>query len=280
MRWTCRDLDLELGERPLVMGILNVTPDSFSDGGQHAGFAAAVSHGRRMLADGADIVDVGGESTRPGAEEVPEPVELERVVPVIEALAREPRAIVSVDTRKASVARAAIDAGARIVNDVTALTGDPGMIRVVRESGCGAILMHMLGTPRTMQTDPSYEDALAEVGEYLAGRIASLVTAGLQRDCLVVDPGIGFGKRVEDNLDLLAGIAEIGRICGRPVAIGLSRKSFLGRLTGRDVQDRLAGSLAALTYAALRGACVLRVHDVRESVDAVRVAMALRSAES
>jgi dihydropteroate synthase len=280
MRWTCKDLDLELGERPLVIGILNVTPDSFSDGGLHSGFADAVSHARRMLSDGADILDIGGESTRPGAEEVPESVELERVVPVIKALARETNAVISVDTRKAAVARAAIDAGARIVNDVTALTGDSGMVRVVRETGCGVILMHMLGTPKTMQADPSYDNVVAEVGEYLASRIASLAGAGIHRDCLAVDPGIGFGKLVEHNLELLAGIPRLESACGRPVVVGLSRKSFLGRITGREVRDRLAGSLAALTYSALRGARILRVHDVRESVDAVRVAMALRSVES
>ena len=280
LEWICRDRRLSLAERPLIMGILNVTPDSFSDGGQYVSGEAAVRRARRLLEDGADILDIGGESTRPGADPVDEAEELRRVIPVIRALSRDPGVVISVDTRKAAVARAALEAGARIINDVTALTGDSGMPAVAGEFGAGVALMHMAGTPRTMQRAPEYGDVVVEVGAYLAQRIQELVrSARLDPRCLTVDPGIGFGKNLEHNLRLLAGLPGLLERIGRPLVIGLSRKSFLGKITGRDVNERLAGSLAGLVYCVLRGARIVRVHDVRETVDAVRVALALCGAE-
>ena len=272
--WRCGDRVLDCGRRPLVMGILNVTPDSFSDGGLHAETEKAVAHGLRMVQDGADIIDVGGESTRPGAQPVPAGDEIRRVVPVIRGLRRESAVPISVDTMKAAVAEAAIEAGADIVNDVAAMERDPRMAAVARASGAGIVLMHMKGEPRTMQERPVYDDAPREVGAYLAGRVAALEQAGIGRERLAVDPGIGFGKTVEHNLQLLARLDELAAI-GRPVMVGLSRKSFLGKITGRPVEDRLAASLAGLAFAVMRGARIIRVHDVRESADAVRVLAAL-----
>ena len=280
LEWSCRDRVLSLAGRPLIMGILNVTPDSFSDGGRYESADSAVCRAQRLLDDGADILDIGGESTRPGADAVDEAEELRRVVPVIRRLASDPAVVISVDTRKAAVARAALEAGARIINDVTALTGDPGMPAVAREFGAGVVLMHMAGTPRTMQQAPEYGDVVAEVGGYLARRVEELAGgAGLDPRCLTVDPGIGFGKTIEHNLRLLAGLPSLLEGIGRPLVVGLSRKSFLQKITGRDVNERLAGSLAGLVYCVLRGARVVRVHDVRETADAVRVALALRGAE-
>jgi len=276
LEWYCGDRILAFRERPRIMGILNVTPDSFADGGQHLGVEQAIARGLRMMEEGADIVDVGGESTRPGAEEVAAEEELRRVLPVVEALAGR-GALVSIDTRKAPVAGAAVRAGARIINDVTALAGDAEMPEVARRSGAGVVLMHMQGAPRTMQADPRYTDVVAEVAGYLERRVRALEAAGLERRRMAVDPGIGFGKTAEHNLRLLG---NLPRLCalGLPVVVGLSRKSFLGKLTGRAVGDRVAGSVAALAYCVIRGAHVMRVHDVRESCDAVKVATALRRA--
>jgi dihydropteroate synthase len=256
------------------MGILNVTPDSFSDGGSCAGPAEAVERGLRMRDAGADILDVGGESTRPGAAAVPADVEVSRVLPVVEGLAARCDATVSVDTTKAEVARHALDAGARIINDVSAMTLDPAMPGLAARTGAGVILMHMRGTPRTMQDDPRYGDVVAEVRDYLAARVRDLAARGIAAEAMAVDPGIGFGKTVEHNLRLLAGLDALAAL-GRPVAVGLSRKSFLGRITGRDVHGRLAAGLAALTFCVLNGAHILRVHDVAESLDAALVAAAL-----
>lgn len=280
--WRCRDRLVRCGSRPLIMGILNVTPDSFSDGGQFGTVEAAIHHGLAMAEQGADIIDVGGESTRPGAAVVPEAEELQRVGPVIASLCRTFGAggpLVSVDTRKAAVAEQALADGARIINDVTALTFDPRMTEVARRHQAGVVLMHMQGDPGTMQQDPRYADVAADVSAYLAGRLAALEQQGLDPERLALDPGIGFGKTVRHNVQLLARLQALAR-CGRPVLVGLSRKSFLGKLTGREANDRLAGSLAGLVYAALRGAHILRVHDVRESVDAVKVLAALREEES
>jgi len=275
--WHCGERVLTFAERPLIMGVLNVTPDSFSDGGRYADPDAAVAHGLRLAEEGADIIDVGGESTRPGAAEVPEAEERRRVEPVVRALAQH-GLLVSIDTRKAGVAQAALRAGAAIVNDVTALRGDPQMAAVARAAGAGVVLMHMRGTPATMQNDPRYENVVADVAAYLAERAQAAQQAGLAAERLALDPGIGFGKTVEHNLALLAALDRLGG--GRyPLVVGLSRKSFLGRLTGRPVEERLAASLAGLVYAALRGAQVLRVHDVRESRDALKVLTALRAAE-
>ena len=250
------------------MGILNVTPDSFSDGGRYAGLAQALDRARAMLADGADVVDVGGESTRPGAAPVDEATELARVVPVIEALARE-GALVSVDTTKPGVMRTAIGAGAAIVNDVGAL-GAPGAIEAIAGSGVAVCLMHMRGTPATMQSAPEYADVVAEVRGFLAARARACEAAGIARDRIVVDPGFGFGKTLAHNLDLLARLDEIAA-SGYPVLAGLSRKSMLGAITGRPEGERLAASVAAALSAVRRGAAIVRVHDVRETVDALAV---------
>ncbi len=279
--WRCRDRELVLGGVPRIMGILNVTPDSFSDGGRYRMTEDAVCRGLELASEGASIIDVGGESTRPGALPVAVEEELDRVIPVIEQLAQALAAgpgeppLISVDTRKAPVAERALQAGATIVNDVTALAGDPAMAGVVGRAGAGAVLMHMRGEPGTMQQNPVYGDVAAEVAAWLGERLESLAAAGLDPTTLAVDPGIGFGKTMEHNLQLVARLDRLAAL-GRPVVIGLSRKSFLGKLTGRDISGRLAGSLAGLTVAVWRGAHVVRVHDVRESADAVRVATALR----
>ncbi len=261
------------------MGILNVTPDSFSDGGQFQAMEAAVARGLAMAHEGADIVDIGGESTRPGALPVPAEDECARVIPVIRALSaafsgRPDAPVISVDTRKAAVAEQAIEAGARIINDVTALD-DPAMQEVARRTGAGVVLMHMRGEPTTMQKDPRYKDVVAEVVDWLNQRRMTLEKAGLAPDTMALDPGIGFGKTGKHNLMLLAGLRGL-MDCGRPVVVGLSRKKFIGTVTGRDVSDRLAGSLTGAVWAAARGAHVWRVHEVKESVDAARMVAALR----
>jgi dihydropteroate synthase len=265
------------------MGILNVTPDSFSDGGRYADTGAALRRGMEMAEEGADLIDVGGESTRPGSVPVPVEEELARVVPVIEGLGREFRTgggpLISVDTRKAEVAERALAAGAHVVNDVTALAGDAGMPGVVRRYGAGVVLMHMRGEPATMQDDPQYADVVKEVGSWLESRIGALVEQGLEERTLAVDPGIGFGKTAEHNLRILARLEGVA-VRGRPLVVGLSRKRFLGKVTGQSVEQRLAGSVAGLVYAAMRGAQVVRVHDVRASVDAVRFLEAVRREET
>jgi dihydropteroate synthase len=260
---------------PIVMGVLNVTPDSFSDGGLYIDVEAAVVHAREMAAEGAAIVDVGGESTRPGAEPVPEDEELARVIPVVERIAAsgaEPR--VSIDTRKLAVAEAAIQAGARIVNDVSAFRAAPEMAGLVAGSGAACCLMHMLGDdPRTMQADPRYDDVVSDVKAFLEERLAFAVREGVPEDRVWLDPGIGFGKTIDHNLELLRRLDEIVAI-GRPVVVGASRKSFLGRITGRDERGRLAATVAANVVAYERGASIFRVHDVPEAVDSLKVAAA------
>jgi dihydropteroate synthase len=260
-------------KRPLrIMGVLNVTPDSFSDGGEWFSFGDAVAHGRELAAQGAAILDVGGESTRPGAAPVPEEEELRRVVPVVEALAGE--VTLSVDTSKLAVARAAVDAGATFVNDVTAFRADPAMAALVAERRCECCLMHMLGEPRTMQRDPRYDDVVDDVKAFLEQRAAFAVGEGIAEERIAVDPGIGFGKTLEHNLELLRRLDEIAAL-GFEVVIGTSRKSFLGRLTGReDPHERVAATLATTVLALERGATVFRVHDVAETADALKVAAA------
>jgi dihydropteroate synthase len=255
-------------DEPVVMGILNVTPDSFSDGGIYADAAHAIAHARQMAADGAAIVDVGGESTRPGAAPVDETEELRRVLPVVEALVRD-GLIVSVDTRQAGVMRAAIAAGAAMVNDVAALRG-PAALEVVAASGVAVCLMHMQGEPGTMQAAPHYGNVVAEVGAFLAERARACESAGIARERIVIDPGFGFGKTLEHNLELLRGLPELAAL-GYPVLVGLSRKSSLGTITGRQAGDRLPASLAAALAAVARGATIVRAHDVRETVDALEV---------
>jgi len=253
------------------MGVVNVTPDSFSDGGLFLEPDAAIAHGRELLAEGADILDVGGASTRPGAEPVSQHEELRRVLPVLDGLAG---ARVSIDTTKAAVARAAIDAGAGIVNDVSALRFDPGLAGVVAESGVTCVLMHMLGEPRTMQRDPRYKDVVGDVKAFLEERLGFAAAQGVAEDRVWLDPGIGFGKTVEHNLELLRRLDELTAI-GRPVVVGTSRKSFLGKLAGGRAEDeRLPGTIATNVLAYERGASVFRVHDVAPVVDALRVAAA------
>jgi dihydropteroate synthase len=255
-----------------LMGVVNVTPDSFSDGGLFLDADAAVEHGQRLVAEGADIVDVGGESTRPGADPVDEEEELRRVLPVVERLAGS-GARVSIDTAKAGVARAALDAGASIVNDVTAFRQSPEIAGLVAQRGAGCVLMHMLGEPRTMQQDPRYDDVVSEVRAFLEERLAFAVGEGVPEERVWLDPGIGFGKTLEHNLELIRRLDEIVAI-GRPVVIGTSRKSFLGKLTGRPERDRVAGTIATNVMALERGASVFRVHDVAEVRDGLTVAAA------
>lgn len=259
---------------PVLMGIVNVTPDSFSDGGRYLSHSAAVAHGLDLEAEGAAILDVGGESTRPGAEPVPAAEELRRVVPVIAGL-REAgvQAKISIDTSKAAVAAAALDAGATLVNDVTALRGDPEMAAVVADRGAECCLMHMLGEPRTMQEDPHYEEVVSDVKSFLEERMAFAVAHGVAEERILLDPGIGFGKTDVHNLELLARLDELTTL-GRPVLIGTSRKSFLGHLTGRPVGERLAATIATNLIAYERGAHIFRVHDVAPVRDALRIAAA------
>ena len=276
MKLTCGDTVLDLDE-PCVMGVLNVTPDSFSDGGRYADLAAAVARGVAMVEEGAAIIDVGGESTRPGAAAVSVQEELARVIPVIEQLAARVAVPISVDTSKPAVMSAAIAAGATLVNDVRALR-EPGALDAVARTGAAVCLMHMQGEPRTMQASPAYEDVVAEVRRFLAGRVEACVAAGIARERICVDPGIGFGKLPEHNLALLAGL---GRLADPaiPVLVGVSRKSLVGIITGRPAAERLAGSVAFAALAASRGAAIIRAHDVAATVDAVKVASALRRAE-
>ena len=263
-------------DRPLVMGILNVTPDSFSDGGAWAGSEAAIARAAAMVAQGVDILDIGGESTRPGAADVPEDAEIARTIPVIAALrARGIATPISIDTRKAAVARAAVAAGADMVNDVSALGHDPAMADTLAALDVPVCLMHAQGTPQTMQADPRYDDVLAEVFAHLAQRMDSAERAGIARARLIVDPGIGFGKTLTHNLTLLHGLARFHAL-GAPVLLGASRKRFIGTLSGVEVADqRLAGSLAVALHAAAQGAQVIRVHDVAETVQALALWRAL-----
>lgn len=249
------------------MGILNATPDSFSDGGVFQPLEKAVERALQMIEEGADIIDIGGESTRPGAKPVQTLEEIERTVPIIGKLREQTDCLISIDTQKAEVARAAVAAGADIINDVSAL-GDPKMAAVAAETGAGLILMHMQGTPGTMQQNPYYHDAVSEVRNVLEERMALAESKGVSAAQIALDPGIGFGKNDRHNLELLSHIAALAA-AGRPVLIGASRKSFLGRLTGRDVDDRLAGSLAVAVFSVMQGAHILRVHDVKESCDAI-----------
>jgi dihydropteroate synthase len=257
-----------------LMAVINVTPDSFSDGGRYLEAEAAIAHGVRLASEGASILDVGGESTRPGAAAVPADEELRRVLPVIEGLSAVlSEARMSIDTSKASVAAAALEAGATMVNDVTALRGDPHLAEVVAAAGADLCLMHMLGNPRTMQRDPRYADVVAEVKAFLEERLALATAAGIAEERILLDPGIGFGKTTEHNLELLARLDELVGL-GRPVIVGTSNKSFLGRLTGRPVDQRVAATIATCVMAYERGARVFRVHEVAPIADALTVATA------
>jgi dihydropteroate synthase len=257
-----------------IMGVVNVTPDSFSDGGAFEDPVAAVAHARRLAAEGAAIVDVGGESTRPGAEPVPVEEELRRVLPVVDGIAGLGLPVqISIDTMKAKVAEAALDAGATYVNDVTAFRFDPDLAGLVADRGVDCCLMHMLGEPRTMQRDPRYDDVVSDVKAFLEERTAAAVAAGVREERISLDPGIGFGKNLEHNLELLRRLDELVAL-GRPLVIGTSRKTFLGKITGRDVTERVHGTTASCVLALERGARVFRVHDVAAVADALAVTAA------
>lgn len=265
------------GPGPSIVGILNVTPDSFSDGGNFLDPEAAAEHALAMLDEGAEIIDVGGESTRPGSDPVSQSEEIDRVVPVVERIiAVRPEALVSIDTYRSETAAAALEAGARLVNDVTALGGDPRMASVVAEAGCPVILMHMQGEPKTMQKEPRYDDVVGEVRDFLTQRAEHAVAAGVRPDDVIVDPGIGFGKKLEHNLTLLRDLESIVDL-GFPVLVGASRKTFIGKITGvQEASERVFGTLATTVLAYEKGASLFRVHDVRANRDALAVADAVR----
>jgi dihydropteroate synthase len=276
--WQCRDRTLEIGEKTLVMGVLNVTPDSFSDGGQFYDADAAIRHGLQLAADGADIIDVGGESTRPGAAPVGEGDEINRVVPVVKALAREADAVISIDTTKAEVAEAAIAAGASILNDVSALRFDARMIEVARVSGAGIVLMHMKGEPRTMQENPTYGNVVGEVKQQLFDWAENAEQSGISGHRVAIDPGIGFGKTIDHNLELLKNLRELTEQTKYPVVVGPSRKSFIGKTLDLPVEERLEGTSAVVAWAVANYASVIRVHDVKEMVRVCRMVEAIRGA--
>jgi len=271
------DLTLSLGGRTLVMGIVNVTPDSFSDGGEVYDLQSAVNRAIQHETDGADILDIGGESTRPGSDPVPLEEELRRVIPVIEALQGRVRIPISIDSCKAEVARQALAAGARIVNDISSGSFDPAIVGVVAEFSAGVVLMHIKGTPRNMQQNPEYGDLVGEIKGFLTDAVSRFEAGGVSRDHILVDPGIGFGKNLSHNLELIRRLREFQGIAAG-VLLGPSRKSFIGTLTGKPVEERLPGSIAAVVAGAMAGADIVRVHDVRPVVEALKVADAIRMA--
>ena len=275
-RNTARAGTLTAGPGPVVVGILNVTPDSFSEGGDFFDPGAAAEHAAAMLDEGADMLDVGGESTRPGSDPVSQEEEIRRVVPVLKRiLSVRPEAVISVDTYRSGTAKAALEAGASLVNDVTALRGDPGMVSLIEEAACPVILMHMQGEPKTMQKEPNYQDVVGEVRDFLAERAEFAVAAGVRLENIIVDPGIGFGKNLEHNLALLRNLDALVDL-GFPVLIGTSRKSFVGRITGvQEARDRVFGTVATTVLAFEQGATFFRVHDVRANRQALAVAEAV-----
>ncbi len=268
---------LDFSSRTLVMGVLNVTPDSFSDGGLFYDHERAIEHGKRLARDGADIIDVGGESTRPGSDPVTLEEEIRRVIPVIEALAREVDVPISVDTCKAEVASRALDAGASMVNDVSALRFDPDMVRVVAERKVPVVLMHMKGTPKDMQLDPRYEDLISEIMEFLEERVRFAESNGVPPELIIVDPGIGFGKTVEHNLSIIKHLRRFKSL-GKPVLLGTSRKSFIGKVLNVGVEEREEGTAATVVAGILNGADIVRVHNVARILPAVRMADAIARA--
>ena len=278
-RWRFGNHDLDLTHKGLIMGIVNVTPDSFSDGGRFHDPGRAVEHALALVAEGADILDIGGESTRPGAEPVEEAEELRRVLPVVRAVRSATKALISIDTMKAAVARAALDAGADIINDVTGLRGDAAMPRLAAETNAGLVVMHMTGTPQTMQVDPQYQDVVAEVKAYFEKRLQLLQHEGVDLERVVLDPGFGFGKTLEHNLTLMRDLGEL--YIQRPLLIGISRKSTIAKVMGsEDLQDRYWPNIALTAHAREKGARILRVHDVRPNREALRMMEAILHAES
>ncbi|RYD48730.1 MAG: dihydropteroate synthase [Verrucomicrobiaceae bacterium] len=275
MTWKTRRGSLDLSRHARIMGILNVTPDSFSDGGEHLGTETALSHARRMIAEGAALIDIGGESTRPGSAPVGEDEEIARTAPVIAALRGEWDGLISIDTSKAAVAEAALAAGADIVNDVSGLTADPGMTGVCARSGCGVVVMHMQGTPRTMQSSPHYEDVVREVRDFFSERLRTLTGAGIDHDAICFDPGIGFGKNLDHNLALIRALDRI-TAGGRPILLGISRKSFIGKILGDDsLESREWPTVALTANAREKGIMLHRVHAVRPNVEALRMTEAI-----
>jgi len=273
----CGSRRLEVGPRPVTMGVINVTPDSFSDGGKFPDAARAVDHGLAMVEAGATILDIGGESTRPGAAEVRAEEEIARCEPVVTELRKRSQAFLSIDTRKPPVARAALQAGADMINDISAL-GDPEMASLAAQADCPVILMHMQGTPQTMQQNPTYDHVVADVCRRLRQALARAVEAGIDIEQTIVDPGIGFGKTVAHNLSLLGRLKEL-RSLGRPLLVGTSRKSFIGKILGAEVDNRLIGSVAACVWTRAQGAAIFRVHDVAETAAALEITAAMESAE-
>jgi dihydropteroate synthase len=280
--WKLKNRSLSYGERTLVMGVLNVTPDSFSDGGKFFSFDAAISQAQQMIAEGADIIDVGGESTRPGSEFIAAEEELRRVIPIIERISSSSDVPISIDTTKAAVARAALQAGAQIVNDISGLRFEPAIADEAAQANAGLLLMHSRGTPKDMQQIPFAEDTFADVIEGLRLSISTAEQHGVARARMAIDPGIGFGKTVEQNLALIAKLDQFAReFCDLPIVIGTSRKSFLGKLLdGAPADERLYGTIATLVASVLNGAHILRVHDVKPAVEAVAVADAIRAARA
>jgi dihydropteroate synthase len=269
-----KDRLIEFPDRPLIMGVVNVTPDSFYDGGRYLDAEAAVAHAVRLVEEGADLLDIGAESTRPGANVVNEEEERRRAIPVVTAVAKAVTVPISIDTSKAAIAREALDVGAVLVNDVTALRGDPAMVDVVARSGAGIVLMHMYGTPHTMQQAPRYDDVVEEISEFFEERIRFAMTHGIARRQIILDPGIGFGKLLVHNLTLLAQLCRF-EIFECPLLVGVSRKAFLGQILDRPVQERQWGTAAAVAMAVDRGAGILRVHDVKAMKDVVQVTAAI-----
>ena len=274
-RWKIADRTIEFSRGALIMGVLNVTPDSFSDGGEFFDQAKAIAHGFEMAADGAAIIDIGGESTRPGSDSVPEDEELRRVIPVLKAVLAESDVLISIDTAKAGVARAALDAGATIINDISGGRSDDAMMPLAAEREAAFIIMHMQGTPRTMQKAPHYDDVVAEVGEFFRQQYTRALECGIDPMAIAFDPGIGFGKTLEHNLELLRNLPRL-RMDDRPLVVGVSRKSFLGKVIGSsDISERIAPTIAMTALLRERGADVLRVHDVKPNAAALRTTEAL-----
>ena len=274
LNWPGHSLDL--GKRTHVMGVLNVTPDSFSDGGLYFQKEKAIEHGLLLVQDGADIIDVGGESTRPFSEEVSLQEELDRVVPVVEALSKEVQVPISIDTCKAEVARRALKAGASIINDISALRFDPDIVSVAAEAGVPVILMHMQGTPGDMQKNPSYQNLIPEILDFLKRAVDRAVSGGIKNDLIIVDPGIGFGKTVEHNLEVIRELGQF-RVLGRPVLLGTSNKTFIGQLLNKEPHDRDTGTMATIAAGVLNGANIVRVHNVKKAVETVKIIDAIKT---
>jgi dihydropteroate synthase len=275
MKWTCQDRVIDCQAKPIVMGILNVTPDSFSDGGRYDTFAKALNQAERLIAAGADILDIGGESSRPGAEHIPLDEELRRVVPVIQEIHSRHTIAISIDTTKVAVAEAAIRAGACIINDISGLTQDADMLKVAKATRAGVVIMHMQGTPKTMNLNPNYENVTAEVLSFLEMRKRVLMEAGVAEDALCFDPGIGFGKRNTHSMQLLRELNQLA-VLGRPICLGVSRKGFIGAITGREVGERAAGSVGVACAAFTQNSAqIFRVHDVQETRDALDMIQAI-----